>query len=464
MKALNSSFVRKLERIFAGFEAVKEKAKEFEPFDRVNEVMNLIGEHLDANAVVANEDMEPVGGIFEAMEELEKHVADMGETGILLNAAALAAAITHPGLLHTEEDFTRIRSFISTETEPQLTGRTKLATHADASYTPSATETICRGTGHGETDNGDAAAAILDAWSGTLVTVSGSSDRFLASGLYGYQMANAAEMLRGYDGWDGVDKVVEMLEGVFLPMKWIFSRIIMGLGLIIIGLMFVPYPSIILLLLLDVELIVYVYVQWDLCNIASLHAIGVLGDNQTAIDQAITYFKEGEGMGALNNAIWTLHEEEHSGKPLGQGQEAGRDQGHSVLDFSLLGVVAQQAYNQGEDLFALNENLILAGAEYVFKYNTNNSVPFTTYTNSHGTATEISSSGRGGIRPVAELLYAHYHGIKGLNASWIGAYRDLVVEAGDGAEGGGGVVGIMALPVGGMISLGLELRCFGWSE
>lgn len=75
----------------------------------------------------------------------------------------------------------------------------------------------------------------------------------------------------------------------------------------------------------------------------------------------MTYFKTGAGMGALTNAIWYTHIEEGSGKHLGQGQEAGRDQGHATLDFALLGVLAQQAYNQGEDLFALNDNLILAG-------------------------------------------------------------------------------------------------------
>ena len=80
-------------------------------------------------------------------------------------------------------------------------------------------------------------------------------------------------------------------------------------------------------------------------------------------------------------------------------------------------------------------------AEYVFKYNTGNDVPFTSYTNSHGTADVISASGRGGIRPIAELLYAHYNGVKGLNASWTGAYRDLVVEDGGSAEGGSGDYG-----------------------
>ncbi|KAL4756738.1 putative GPI anchored protein [Aspergillus foveolatus] len=359
-----------------------------------------------------------------------------------LNAALSAAAITHPGLLHTEDDFTRIQDFISSKTEPQLTGLNKLAANADPDYTPSATETVCRGSScdsenypslyrdiaaaytnavywkvTGAEANADAAAAILDAWSGTLNSLEGSSDRFLASGIYGYQLANAAEVLRGYENWDGLQGVVELLERIFLPMNVDFLQ---------------NHND---------AVIDNYWANWDLCNLASLHAIGVVSDNQTAIDQAITYFKEGQGMGALNNAIWIIHEEEGSGKPLGQGQEAGRDQGHSLLDYGLLGVLAQQAYNQGEDLFALGDNRILAGAEYVFKYNTGNDVPFTSYTNSHGTADVISASARGGIRQIAELLYAHYNGVKGLNASWTGAYRDLVVEDGGGAEGGSGDYG-----------------------
>jgi hypothetical protein len=162
----------------------------------------------------------------------------------LLLHAALIAAITHPGLLHTEEDFTRIRGFIDAEIEPQLTGWAKLTARADASYTPRAVETVCRGSGcdpenyanlfrdaaaayanavywkvTGNTDNGDAAAAVLDAWSSTLTIVTGSSDKYLASGLYGYQLANAAEILRDYDGWDGLDAMIALLEEVFLPMN-----------------------------------------------------------------------------------------------------------------------------------------------------------------------------------------------------------------------------------------------------
>ncbi|KAL4923412.1 putative GPI anchored protein [Aspergillus undulatus] len=371
----------------------------------------------------------------------------MKYSGLLFQAASAAAAITHPGLLHTEADFERIRSLVEAKTEPQTTGWNKLAALADASYTPSAQETICRGSGcdpenypslyrdaasayanavywkvTGTKANADTAASILDAWSGTLTTVTGSSDKFLASGLYGYQLANAAEILRDYGSWEGLQDIITLLEGVFLPMNVDFLQDHNDAE---DDHYWANYPT----------------GQWDLCNLASLHAIGVLSDNQTAIHQAITYFREGVGMGALDNAIWKIHEEEGSGKPLGQGQEAGRDQGHSLLDFGLLGVFAQQAYNQGEDLFSWDDNKILAGAEYVFKYNVGEDVPFSTYTNVQGTATEISSSGRGELRPIAELLYAHYNGVKGLNASWTGAYRDLVLEDGDGAEGGSGDYG-----------------------
>lgn len=80
-------------------------------------------------------------------------------------------------------------------------------------------------------------------------------------------------------------------------------------------------------------------------------------------------------------------------------------------------------------------------AEYAFKYNSGFEVPFQKYVTSGTTATEISDHGRGALRPIAELLYGHYDGVKGLNASWTGAYRDLVVEGGSGAEGGGGDYG-----------------------
>lgn len=162
----------------------------------------------------------------------------------ILNAAISAAAITHPGLLHTEDDFERIKGFVSAKQEPQLTGWNKLVAHADAAYEPAAKETVCRGSDcetenypslykdvaaayinavywkvTGTEENADAAAAILDAWSSTLKTIEGGSDRFLAAGIYGYQMANAAEILRTYEKWTGLEDVAALLQDIFLPMN-----------------------------------------------------------------------------------------------------------------------------------------------------------------------------------------------------------------------------------------------------
>ncbi|KAH0428474.1 hypothetical protein CcaCcLH18_09032 [Colletotrichum camelliae] len=352
-------------------------------------------------------------------------------------------AFAHPGLLHTAKDFERINGFLKANRTPWTTGWDKLAVRAVADYTPRPVETLCRGSGSDCTENysllfRDAAAAyanavhwkisgnethaeaagrILDAWSSTLLRIWGSSDKFLASGIYGYQLANAGELLRDWSGWKGLGALSSMLTNVFYPMNHDF---------------FVRHND---------AAIDHYWANWDLANMCTMQAIGILSDNATMYNEAVDYFKNGAGNGQIENAIWKIHEEAGSKKPLGQGQEAGRDQGHALLDFAFLGVFAQQSYNQGDDLFGYLDNRILAGAEYAAKYNLGYDVPFANFTNSHGTATVISEAGRGGLRPIWELIYAHYDSIKGLNASWSGQMRDLVNEDAGGAEGGGGDYG-----------------------
>ncbi|KAK6068243.1 hypothetical protein SCUP234_10231 [Seiridium cupressi] len=363
-------------------------------------------------------------------------------------AIVIKRGFTHPGLLHTKADFTRIQGFVNDETSPMYAGWQKLASHADDSYTPSPQETVCRGAGGdctenysslyidasaayvnaiywkvtGSTSHADAAANILDAWSSTMKHIDGTSDKYLASGLYGYQLANAGEILRDYSGWSGLTDLISMLRNVFYPMNHDF-----------------------LINHNDAEIDHY-WANWDFCNLVTMYAIGVLSDNTTMANEAVNYFKTGGGNGAIKKAIWVTYTESGSAKILGQGQEAGRDQGHATLDFALLGALAQQTNNQGVDLFGYLDNLILAGyslsSEYMAKYNLGYNVPYTTYNNSDNvTQTVISASERGTVRPMGELLFAHYSSLKGLNASWTGAYRDFVLEQSDGAEGGGGDYG-----------------------
>ncbi|KUI58283.1 hypothetical protein VP1G_05624 [Cytospora mali] len=358
------------------------------------------------------------------------------------------AAFVHPGLLHTADDFARVRTKVNAKAEPWITGYNKLTAskYAQSTYVNRAQAIIYRGSDGSNSQNypnlyrdaaaayqlglrwkitndtayADAAAAILSAWGSTLAHIYGSSDKYLASGIYGYEMANAAEILRDYEPWYSANFTTfsNMMTTVFLRMNMNF---------------FVRHN--------DAKVDHY-WANWDLCNIASAMAIGILTDNTTAYEYALDYFKTtGAGNGQINKAIWKLYTEDGSTKVLGQNQEAGRDQGHSMLDFALLGVIAQQAYNQGDDLFTYNDSLILAGSEYVAKYNLGYDVPYTTYTNSDVTQTVISNSSRGNIRPIWELLYAHYGVLNGMNSTWTEQYRDLVVSDGSGAEGGGGDYG-----------------------
>ena len=269
----------------------------------------------------------------------------------------------HPGLLHTSEDFERIRGFVKAEQEPFVLDWVKLSTQADPDYVPNPQPTIWRGaqtegpnnvadlftdigTAYvlavrwkvgGEDEYAVAAAHIIDSWSSTLVEIRGPSDRFLASGLQGYQAANAVELLREWSGWKGLDAAVDMLVNIFYSMNHEFTTEHLGM------------PD-------D-----HYWANWDLANIASMMAIGVVADNHDIWNEAIEYFKHGNGMGAIENAIWKLHTANGTRKILGQGQEAGRDQGHAILDFALLGVIGQQAYSQGVDLWGYLENRLLAG-------------------------------------------------------------------------------------------------------
>ncbi|KAL2801218.1 chondroitin AC/alginate lyase [Aspergillus keveii] len=348
-------------------------------------------------------------------------------------SAALAvhvSAWSHPGLLVTDADISRIQTKLADQKEPWVSAWAyfESLSFSSSSYTPNAVSDIERPVNgeilwHDaaaafnlalrwkvtqEEEYAEAAAAILTAWGETLTTFSGGDDKYLSAGLQGYELANAAELLRDYapfieDGWD---PFVDMAVNVILPLNIAFLNH--------------EEPS--------QHNVLHFFANWELAQIASIQAISVLTENTTAWEFAIDYFKNGDGNGAIGNAITTLVEEPDMGALLGQGQESGRDQGHSALDQQLLAAIGQQAWNQGEDLFSLNDSLILRGAEYFARYNLGHDVPFEAYTNGIVSYTDISSASRGATRPTWELLYAHYVQIKGLDAPWTAAYRNNTLE------------------------------------
>jgi len=345
-----------------------------------------------------------------------------------------ATPFMHPGLLHTQADFDRMTQMVEDGVQPYLDGFNQLVNSplSSANWTPRATETIIRGgSGQnysllyidiarayqnallwkitGDTAHGDTARDILNAWSSTLKTVTGNADRYLASGLYGYELANVSEIMRNYPGFN-VSQMQNMLLDVFY--KPLVERFLIGN----------EYGA-------DHNdaYIQNYWANWDLANMAATVAIGIFTDRRDIYDIGIEYFKHGAGNGSIYNAIPFLHP-----GGLAQWQESGRDQAHTQLGIGLMAVICEMAWNQGDDLYGWADNRFMKAAEYVAKYNNGDDVPFTTYEWGSGTngavqtQTVISNAGRNEARPIWEMIYNHYANRKGLSVPNIAARAQLM--------------------------------------
>lgn len=280
------------------------------------------------------------------------------------------SAFTHPGLLVNDADITRIKLKLRSQLDPWQASWDKLIAieYSQSTYLNNAVSYVHRGTdpsgvvGNGELLWHDAAAAfnlglrwkiegkekyaaaataILEAWALKLTSLDVTDEQYLFAGLQGYQLVNAAELLRDYAPFtqNVLKPFTEMFESVFLAKNVFFLEHRAG----------------------SQHNVRHFFANWELGNIASALAFGIFTDNSTLYEFAIDYFKNGDGNGAVNIGISNLVTEPGTGKLLGQIQESGRDQGHTGLDMQLFAVVAQQAWNQGEDLYGYNNSRILLG-------------------------------------------------------------------------------------------------------
>ncbi len=376
-----------------------------------------------------------------------------GAAGFVINEYTY----NHPCALHTEADFTYIQGKLDDSKKPWTTALTDLQNNSvrvSKTYQPNAHAKLIRGGNSreepdpenyadamydvasayqmgllwrltGDTGYADAAVRILNAWASTCKLISGDSNKYLGSGLYGYQFANAAEILRDYQGWAEAD-----FEAYKVWIKSVFGTLAVDF--------------------LDRHnntVASHYWCNWDVANMNCVLAIGILCEDNEMVSRAFHYFKNGVGNGAIRYGIVDTHIFENI--RMGQGQEMGRDQGHALLVMSLYGAFCQMAYNMGEDLFAYNNNAILSLCEYTARYNFNandNSftMPFTRYVrlwqNGNNIAedvmTAVSADGRGGRRPGWELIYNHYAYIKGVDVVWPKKFADEMRP-----EGGGGDFG-----------------------
>jgi hypothetical protein len=102
----------------------------------------------------------------------------------------------------------------------------------------------------------------------------------------------------------------------------------------------------------------------------------------------------------------------------GQCQESGRDQQHTQLGLGLLAAACEIAWHQGVDLYGEADNRLLKGFEYTARYNLGEDVPFVPYVDVTGRyrLKVISSDGRGGLRPIYEMVWNHYENRRGIPA------------------------------------------------
>lgn len=348
--------------------------------------------------------------------------------------------MVHPGCLHSADDLKRVKEKVKANEAPWIDGWNLLMENdhfsQDASgnlpattVSPNATKKIIRGGNtiwEAEPDNynnasqqahaayyyalawkvtddvkyAQAAMNILNEWAKTCTSINGDSNMSLAAGLYGYQFANAGELLRDYEGWS---------EAAFKSyQQWMVD-------------VFYKANHDFLIRHHNANPLNY-WANWDLCNVASMLSIGILTDRRDIYNEAIEYLFEGDGNGNLSRTIVHVFDGENEG--LAQIQESGRDQGHATLVIGLLGVVAQTVWNQGDDLFGWNDNVILKASEYIAKYNVAKlDVPFEPYstTDNNGnpiTLETVSSDSRGTDRDMWEVIYNHYAKIKNVEPKW----------------------------------------------
>lgn len=334
----------------------------------------------------------------------------------------------HPSLLHKETDFERMRSKIAAGEEPWTSTWNTLLNYEDTSLTqtPQPLTELIRG---GEGENflvliddlramyglalawnitkddryGALAVQFLNAWAQKLAVISGTTDRYLAAGLYGYQLANIGEILRRFEGWQQSDRSAfrSMLLDLFYPLSsdWLKRH--------------------------DGSCESHFWANWDMSNLAGMMAIGVFADRPDIYNEALNYLYSGKGNGALEHMVYYVHP-----GGLGQFQESGRDQGHSNLGVTLMGVIAKQAYHQGDDLFAWKNHRLLSAFEYIARYNVGQEVPYVPYgPNCVGVRQDVvSEDGRGHKRRSWLLPLNHYRNRLGIAAPWMEAKHADVGE------------------------------------
>ncbi len=305
----------------------------------------------------------------------------------------------------------------------------------------------------GDSAHAEAAVRTLMSWCNITEAVTGNTNISLAAGLYGYGFANAAELMRDYDGWSREDferfkrwmvKVWYNPSIDFLRRRhdtWMNFR----------------HPD-------CGERPGHYWSNWGLCNVLCVMSIGILCDDVHMYNQGVSFYKYdhqgtfqadrsqlsmiindgcNEFIGNLVPVV--LPDERGPFGYLGQMQESGRDQGHAVMALCCALDVCQIGFNQGDDLYAYMNDRIAAGCEYVCAQNfagvAPTDLPWILYEYADCAGVRGSSwkqpcadsRGTGERRPNWDRIRGYYEGLRGVKMQYADKAAELLCP-----DGGGG--------------------------
>ncbi len=370
--------------------------------------------------------------------------------------ATVSYIYSHPCAMYNEDDFTRVKEAIATgsgDVYDEYVNLKNYSSYAQLSYDPTPQTQIVRGDPAGTDYSSenyayamrDAAAAyqqallwkltaddnyaanavdILNQWAATCKEItSNDANHYLAAGAQGYTFANAAELLRDYGGWSTSDfeSFKTWMVDVFAAKNYEFLT---------------KHAN---------QSSNHYWANWDLVNMSSYLAIGILTENDDMVSFVVNYFYNGVGNGCIKQLVTDTHDDPlMTGETIAQSQESGRDQGHASMLAAVTANLCQMAYTlylcnpeaSDLDFFSSGDNLVLKMCEYTALFNIKNgsdnsnatgsyivsvtAMPFTTYTDYTGTTeTQVSEDSRGTIRPGWEIIYNHYAKVKGLPSGYI---------------------------------------------
>ena len=318
--------------------------------------------------------------------------------------STVQAQFIHPGMLNSKAELYFIKKKIKKGVEP-WSSNFKLFqadAHAKPDYTAKPIADVIRGPynnpniGAGDLGNDSQAAyiqalewtltgnktyaqkaiEIMNAWSYTLKSISGSDMQLLA-GITGYKWCNAAELIRHTSNiWSKKDQLQfeQMLKTIYYPLVKDYKPKANG--------------------------------NWDASMIATNMCMAIFMNDKELYRKTVEYAQNGHSNGAIPNYI----------SKTGQCQESGRDQQHTQLGLGYLADVCEIAWKQGDDLYGAFSNRLATGFEYTARYNLGEEVPYQAVPDLFGKNLhpEVSDKGRGNFRPVFEKVYHHYHDRKGI--------------------------------------------------